>query len=104
MSTDVREKLSAARGKGRQPMQDPMRRVGGRAVRKATGSSVQAGQYVRRTFTFREEQLVRIRSLASAWDVSENDVARWLIDVGLAEVGEGRQPEIAPTGRRITGG
>lgn len=102
MPADVREKLSAARGK-RPQMKDPMQRVGSRTGRKATGSSVQAGQYVRRTFTFREEQLARIRSLAAEWDVSENDVARWLIDVGLAEVGDGRQPEIAPMGRRIVG-
>jgi len=102
MSDEIRSKLAAGR-KGR-PLKNPMEGVSGRAVRRASGSTVQAGQYIRRTFTFREAQLAEIRARAAEWGESENDVARWLIDVGLEEVAAGRAPDVAPGGKRIVGG
>lgn len=101
---DVRARLAAAKDSGRRPrLKDPLAKIGGQSVRRAAGSSTQAGQYVRRTFTFRAEQLARLRALVAEWEVSENDVARWLIDIALEEVGGGRWPEVAASGRRIVG-
>lgn len=101
---NVRARLAVAGSSGRRPrLKDPLAHVGGQSVRRAAGSSTQAGQYVRRTFTFREEQLARLRALAAEWEVSENDAARWLIDIALKEVGGGRRPEVVASGRRIVG-
>lgn len=99
MSDEIRNKLAVGR-QGRQ-LKNPMAGVSGRTVRKASGSKVQAGQYIRRTFTFREAQLARIKELAAEWNVSENDLARWLVDVGLEMTAAGRMPEVAPAGNRI---
>jgi hypothetical protein len=61
---------------------------------KAVDSSLVAGQYIRRTFTFTPGQLVRIKEIARELHISETGIARWLIDQGLAQWEEGVRPEV----------
>ncbi len=61
---------------------------------KAVDSSLVAGQYIRRTFTFTPGQLVRIKEIARELHISETGIARWLIDEGLAQWAAGVRPEV----------
>lgn len=61
---------------------------------KAVGSSLVAGRYIRRTFTFTPGQLKRIKEIAHALHIAETGVARWLIDEGLAQWERGVRPEL----------
>ena len=67
-----------------------------RQVAKATGkkSSV-AGKYIRRSFTFRPDQLDAVDSLAAQVGLSKNDLVRWFIDMGIEAVNNGDRPPVA---------
>lgn len=67
-----------------------------RKTAKVTGkkSSV-AGQYVRRSFTFRPDQLESIEQLATMLGLSQNDLVRWFTDMGVEAVEEGERPPVA---------
>lgn len=72
------------------------RRTNRRDIAKATGkkSSV-AGQYIRRSFTFRPDQLESIEHLAGELGLSQNDLVRWFTDMGIESVEEGVRPPVA---------
>jgi hypothetical protein len=67
-----------------------------RDTARATGkrSSV-AGKYIRRSFTFRPDQLDRIDEVSSQLGLSKNDLVRWFMDMGIEAVGQGERPPIA---------
>ncbi|HIP72314.1 MAG TPA: hypothetical protein EYH05_13070 [Anaerolineae bacterium] len=66
-----------------------------RKTAKATGKkSVIAGQYLRRSFTFRPDQLDSVEQLASRLGLSQNDLLRWFVDMGIEAVEQGEQPPV----------
>lgn len=67
-----------------------------RQAAKATGkrSSV-AGNYIRRSFTFRPDQLDAIEAQSTRLGLSQNDVLRWFTDLGLAAIARGERPPVA---------
>ncbi len=67
-----------------------------RQVAKATGkkSSV-AGKYIRRSFTFRPDQLDSVETFSLQVGLSKNDLVRWFIDMGIEAVQNGKQPPVA---------
>lgn len=72
------------------------RRTNRRDIAKATGKKASvAGQYVRRSFTFRPDQLESIEYLASQLGLSQNDLVRWFTDMGIEAVEEGIRPPVA---------
>lgn len=68
---------------------------------KAVDSSLVAGQYIRRTFTFTPGQLARIKAIARELHISETGIARWLIDEGLAQWEQGVRPEVEERAVRL---
>ncbi len=72
------------------PLEDVPTAEKGRAV----DSSLVAGQYIRRTFTFTPRQLVRIKAIARELHISETGIARWLVDQGLGQWEHGVRPEV----------
>ena len=68
---------------------------------KAVDSSLVAGQYIRRTFTFTPGQLARIKEIARELHISETGIARWLIDQGLAQWEQGVRPEVEERAVRL---
>ncbi|MCP4422044.1 MAG: hypothetical protein GY805_35980 [Chloroflexi bacterium] len=73
---------------------NPLDQVSTKDTAKAVGSSLVAGQYIRRTFTFTPGQLERIKEIARTLHVAETGVARWLIDEGLSQWERGIRPEM----------
>jgi hypothetical protein len=73
---------------------NPLDDVSTREKAQAVGSSLVAGQYIRRTFTFTPGQLERIKEIARELHISETGIARWLIDVGLTAWDNGLRPEV----------
>ena len=61
---------------------------------RAVDSSLVAGHYIRRTFTFTPGQLARIKAIARELHISETGIARWLIDQGLGQWEQGVRPEV----------
>jgi hypothetical protein len=61
---------------------------------RAVGSSLVAGQYLRRTFTFTPGQLQRIKEIAEELHIAETGIARWLIDEGIAQYERGVRPDL----------
>lgn len=59
-----------------------------------------AGRYLRRSFTFRPEQLDRIELLAAELGLSQNDLMRWFTDLGIESVGQGQRPPFSEEVRR----
>ncbi|MGD2078057.1 MAG: hypothetical protein PVH18_06720 [Chloroflexota bacterium] len=68
---------------------------------KAVDSSLVAGQYIRRTFTFTPGQLARIKEIARELHISETGIARWLIDQGLDQWEQGVRPEVEERAVRL---
>lgn len=67
-----------------------------RQAARATGKQATlAGQYVRRSFTFRPEQLEQIEQLAAQLGLSQNDLVRWFTDMGIEAVGQGVRPPVS---------
>lgn len=72
------------------------RRTNRRDIAKATGKKASvAGQYIRRSFTFRPDQLESIEHLAGELGLSQNDLVRWFTDMGIEAVEQGEQPPVA---------
>lgn len=72
------------------------RRTNRRDIAKATGKKASvAGQYVRRSFTFRPDQLESIEYLAGQLGLSQNDMVRWFTDMGVEAVEQGTRPPVA---------
>lgn len=64
-------------------------------IAKATGkTAVLAGQYMRRSFTYRPDQLENIELIAQHFGLSQNDLIRWFIDLGVTAVQAGQQPPL----------
>lgn len=80
---------------------NPLDEVSSRDKAQAVGSSLVAGQYIRRTFTFTPGQLERIKEIARTLRIPETSVARWLIDEGLARWQEGIRPELEETNVKL---
>lgn len=68
---------------------------------RAVDSSLVAGQYIRRTFTFTPRQLIRIKEIARELHISETGIARWLIDQGLGQWEQGVRPEVEEQAVRL---
>lgn len=67
-----------------------------RQVAQATGKrATVAGQYIRRSFTFRPDQLEDIERVASGLGLSQNDLIRWFTDMGVEAVDKGEMPPVS---------
>jgi hypothetical protein len=67
-----------------------------RQAAKATGKKATlAGQYVRRSFTFRPDQLESVEQVAVMLGLSQNDLIRWFTDMGIETVEQGTRPPVA---------
>jgi hypothetical protein len=73
---------------------NPLNAVSMRDKAQAVGSSLVAGQYIRRTFTYTPGQLERIKEIARTLHIAETSVARWLLDEGLTQWEKGVRPEM----------
>lgn len=63
---------------------------------RATGKrSTVAGKYIRRSYTFRPDQLDSIGEWAAYLGLSKNDLMRWFVDMGLEAAEQGERPPIA---------
>ncbi len=88
---------SSGKSKSRRKTFDlPIGTASGRVLAaKAMGTeSTVAGQYIRRTFTFRPDQLDEVNRLAQEVGISGNDLARWAIDLMLDAVAQGEAPPV----------
>lgn len=56
--------------------------------------SRKAGKYLRKTFTLTPRQIADIERLALKYEISLNDIARWIVDVGLEAAASGRKPKL----------
>jgi hypothetical protein len=83
---------------GKRPKRDdftnPLDAVSSRDKAQAVGSSLLAGQYIRRTFTYTPGQLARVKEVARELHIPETSVARWLLDEGLAQWDKGVRPDM----------
>ena len=72
-----------------------------RQIAKATGKKATiAGQYVRRSFTYRPDQLQDIEKSAKQLGMSQNDLVRWFTDMGIEAIANGKQPPLSEVVRR----
>jgi hypothetical protein len=74
---------------------DELEQVTPSVVRRATGrkgKGMQAGQFIRRQFTFYPETLKDIEAFAEELGVAEAEMARWCIERGLKALHEGERP------------
>ena len=72
-----------------------------RQTAKATGKTASvAGKYMRRSFTYRPDQLSSIEELAGELGMSQNDLMRWFTDMGIDAIGQGEKPPLAEEIRR----
>lgn len=85
----------------KEDFENPLDDVSSRDTAKAVGSSLVAGQYIRRTFTFTPGQLERIKEIARELHISETGIARWLIDTGLKAWDDGLRPEVEEKSVRL---
>ena len=70
-------------------------------VARATGKRASvAGNYIRRSFTYRPDQLDSIETIAEKLGLSKNDLMRWFTDMGIEAVEEGERPPLAEEVRR----
>jgi hypothetical protein len=81
--------------------ENPLDRVSTTDKARAVDSSLVAGRYIRRTFTFTPVQLARIKAIARELHISETGIARWLIDQGLAQWEKGVRPEVEEEAVRL---
>jgi len=80
---------------------NPLNIVGASDTARAVSSSLVAGQYIRRTFTFTPRQLARIKEIARELHISETGIARWLIDRGLGQWEQGVRPVVETKAVRL---
>jgi hypothetical protein len=81
----------------KQKFGNPLDTVSMRDKAQSVGSSLIAGQYIRRTFTYTPGQLARIKEIARELHIPETSIARWLLDEGLAQWDRGVRPELEET-------
>lgn len=81
--------------------ENPLAGVSATDKGRAVDSSLVAGQYIRRTFTFTPGQLARIKAIARELHISETGIARWLIDEGLGQWQQGVRPEVEEQAVRL---
>jgi hypothetical protein len=81
--------------------ENPLDDVSTRDKAQSVGTSLVAGQYIRRTFTFTPGQLERVKDIARELHISETGIARWLIDVGLTAWNNGLRPEVEEKEARL---
>ena len=81
--------------------ENPLDDVSTRDKAQSVGSSLVAGQYIRRTFTFTPGQLEQIKEIARELHISETGIARWLIDVGLTAWNNGLRLEVEEKAVRL---
>jgi len=75
--------------------------TGRRSAARATGKKASvAGNYIRRSFTYRPDQLDRIEDFAQELGLSKNDLMRWFTDMGIEAVEQGERPPMAEEVRR----
>jgi hypothetical protein len=105
MSDGESEGQTAAQPAKRRPkvgdFENPLAAVSTMDKGRAVDSSLVAGRYIRRTFTFTPRQLARIKEIARELHISENGIARWLIDVGLGQWEDGIRPEVEERAVRL---
>lgn len=66
-----------------------------RKTAQVTGKKASlAGKYMRRSFTFRPDQLERIEQAANKLGLSQNDLIRWFTDMGIEAVSQGEKPPV----------
>ena len=66
-----------------------------RKTAQVTGKKASlAGKYMRRSFTFRPDQLERIEQAANKLGLSQNDLIRWFTDMGIEAVRQGEKPPV----------
>jgi hypothetical protein len=80
---------------------NPLDQVSTTDKARAVESSLVAGQYIRRTFTFTPVQLAKIKAIARELHISETGIARWLIDQGLGQWEQGVRPEVEEKAVRL---
>lgn len=74
----------------------PTDRLKNETVRETTtAASSQAGQYDRKTLTFRPEVIARVREIGQRERVGLLAMFRWLVDMGLEAYDRGERPEPA---------
>ena len=91
---------------GKEASSDQYRSALGELGRKSTAKvsgqdSLIAGQYIRKTFTLRPDQIEDIRKLSRKWRVAETDVVRWMVDVALTAAAKGQKPKLKEIGIRL---
>lgn len=103
--TDPKDDQQASRPRRKRPkvgdFGNPLNNVSTTDKARAVDSSLVAGQYIRRTFTFTPGQLARIKEIARELHISETGIARWLIDQGLAQWEQGVRPEVEERAVRL---
>ena len=80
---------------------NPLNAVAASDTAKAVNSSLVAGQYIRRTFTYTPKQIARIKEIARELHISETGIARWLIDQGLGQWEQGVRPVVEERAVRL---
>lgn len=90
---EVRQSKGGRSGRKRD-FDNPLDTISSRDKAQAVGSSLVAGQYIRRTFTYTPGQLERIKEIARKLHIPETSVARWLLDEGLSQWDRGARPEM----------
>lgn len=71
-----------------------------RQAAKATGKKATiTGQYIRRSFTFRPDQLESVEQVAAQFGLSQNDLIRWFTDMGIESIEQGARPPVAEEAR-----
>lgn len=77
------------------------RETGRLDIARATGKKASvAGRYLRRSFTYRPEQLEVIERIAEQLSLSQNDLVRWFTDLGIDAVARGERPLVTEEIRR----
>lgn len=70
-------------------------------IARAVGKKASvAGKYLRRSFTFRPDQLEVIEKMAAQLGLSQNDLMRWFTDLGIEAVTLGERPLVTEEIRR----
>lgn len=88
-------------GKTKKKFDNPLNTLSTLETGKAVGSSLVAGQYLRRTFTLTSAQLQKIKAIAKSLRIPETSAARWLIDEGLTQWEKGVRPEWEETETKL---
>lgn len=92
LGPDEPEPKTTLTSKTRRGYNDPLGSVSKAEVRRATKSSVVAGQYLRRTFLISPEMDDAINLISEETGVKRMELARWLMAVAIEAYKNGRRP------------